>query len=103
MLESLVQPWATELGDNPELQFMKGTTVNAVSLGITNKDFFENLSKERKKAVQEHGATLIFSPSAYEDAADVVGFLAGGQSKCVTGSVVAATAVATFSEQDTSA
>lgn len=92
-LEGLTRAWAAELGDNPQLEFMKGTTVNAVTVGLTASGMYDDMPAESKKWLEDNftpGQLLGKKIATCEDIADVVGFLCGRDSRWVTGSVVAA-------------
>jgi 3-oxoacyl-[acyl-carrier protein] reductase len=89
-MESLVRSWALEL----PLSF-PGTTVNAVSVGLTDTPGLrafpaaavEALKAQRVPKVKVvEGGRMGFA----EDVADVVGFLVSGKARWVSGSVVAA-------------
>lgn len=89
-LESLAQSWAAEL----PLTF-PGTTVNAVSVGLTDTpglrgfpaEAVERLKGERLARVKVVEGGRLGWP---EDVADVVGWLVSEKSRWQTGSVVAA-------------
>ncbi|KAH0283913.1 NAD(P)-binding protein [Aureobasidium namibiae CBS 147.97] len=92
-LEGLARAWADELGANPELEFMKGTTANTVAVGFTETDMVSKMPPPMRQAVNQHVlAKQSLGPRAAlpEDIADVVGFLCGPDSRWVTGSVVSA-------------
>jgi 3-oxoacyl-[acyl-carrier protein] reductase len=89
-MEALTRSWAIEL----PLSF-PGTTVNAVSVGLTDtpglrkspRDEVEALKKQLLPKVRVvDGGRMGFA----EDVADVVGFLVSEKARWVTGSVVAA-------------
>ncbi|QRC97570.1 hypothetical protein JI435_086590 [Parastagonospora nodorum SN15] len=89
-LEALVRGWAVEL----PLTF-PGTTVNAVSVGLTDTPGLRQFPREAVQALKEQrvpkvkvveGGRMGFA----EDVADVVGFLVSEKARWVTGSVVAA-------------
>lgn len=89
-LESLARSWAVEL----PLSF-PGTTVNAVSIGLTDTpgvrrfppEVVEALKKQRLKKVKIVEGGRMGYP---EDIADVVGWLVSEKARWQTGSVVAA-------------
>lgn len=89
-LESLARSWAVEL----PLSF-PGTTVNAVSIGLTDTpgvrrfppEVFEALKKQRLRKVKIVEGGRMGYP---EDIADVVGWLVSEKARWQTGSVVAA-------------
>ncbi|THV98686.1 NAD(P)-binding protein [Aureobasidium pullulans] len=92
-LEGLARAWADELGANPELEFMKGTTANTVAVGFTETDMVSKMPPLMREAVNQNVlAKQSLGPRAAlpEDIADVVGFLCGPDSRWVTGSVVSA-------------
>ena len=92
-LEGLTRAWAAELGANPQLEFMAGTTVNSVTVGLTASSMYDNLPAEVKKSAEDTflpGQLLGRDVASCEDVADVIGFLCGRDSRWVTGSVVAA-------------
>jgi 3-oxoacyl-[acyl-carrier protein] reductase len=94
-LEGLARAWADELGANPELEFMKGTTANTVAVGFTETDMVSKMPPAMREAVNQNVlAKQSLGPRAAlpEDIADVVGFLCGPDSRWVTGSVVSADA-----------
>jgi 3-oxoacyl-[acyl-carrier protein] reductase len=89
-LEALARSWALEL----PLTF-PGTTVNAVSVGITDTPGLRAFPAAAVKALKEQrvpkvkvvaGGRMGFA----EDVADVVGWLVSEKARWVTGSVVAA-------------
>jgi 3-oxoacyl-[acyl-carrier protein] reductase len=95
-LESLARSWAIEL----PLSF-PGTTVNAVSVGLTDTPGLrafpaaavEALKAQRLKKVKVvEGGRIGFA----EDVADVVGWLVSEKARWTTGSVVAANGGAEF-------
>ncbi|CAI6332526.1 unnamed protein product [Periconia digitata] len=95
-LESLVRSWALEL---PPL--FPGTTVNAVSVGLTDTPGLrslppadiEGLKKQRLPKVKVVEGGRMGYP---EDVADIVGFLVGEKARWQSGSVVAANGGAEF-------
>ncbi|KAG9528586.1 NAD(P)-binding protein, partial [Aureobasidium melanogenum] len=92
-LEGLARAWADELGANPELEFMKGTTANTVAVGFTETDMVSKMPPAMREAVNQNVlAKQSLGPRVAlpEDIADVVGFLCGPDSRWVTGSVVSA-------------
>lgn len=92
-LEGLSRAWADELGANPELEFMKGTTANTVAVGFTETDMVSKMPAPMREAINQNVlAKQSLGPRAAlpEDIADVVGFLCGPDSRWVTGSVVSA-------------
>jgi 3-oxoacyl-[acyl-carrier protein] reductase len=89
-MESLVRSWAIEL----PLSF-PGTTVNAVSVGLTDTPGLRSYPAAAVEAlkVQRVGKVKIVEGGRMgqaEDVADVVGWLVSEKSRWVTGSVVAA-------------
>jgi len=94
-LEGLARAWADELGANPELEFMKGTTANTVAVGFTETDMVSKMPPAMREAVNQNvlaKQSLGSRAALPEDIADVVGFLCGPDSRWVTGSVVSADA-----------
>lgn len=92
-LEGLSRAWADELGANPELEFMKGTTANTVAVGFTETDMVSKMPPPMREAVNQNVlAKQSLGPRVAlpEDIADVVGFLCGPDSRWVTGSTVSA-------------
>lgn len=92
-LESFTRTWAEEFGANPQLEFMKGTTVNAVSAGLIDSDLISSYGPEMRQSLetkilpkQSLGATI----GKCENVADIVGFLCSHDARWMTGSVVAA-------------
>jgi 3-oxoacyl-[acyl-carrier protein] reductase len=89
-MESLVRSWAIEL----PLSF-PGTTVNAVSVGLTNTPGLRSFPAAAVEALKEErlGKVRVVEGGRMgqaEDVADVVGWLVSEKSRWVTGSVVAA-------------
>jgi 3-oxoacyl-[acyl-carrier protein] reductase len=89
-MESLVRSWAIEL----PLSF-PGTTVNAVSVGLTDTPGLRSYPAAAVEAlkVQKVGKVKIVEGGRMgqaEDVADVVGWLVSEKSRWVTGSMVAA-------------
>ena len=84
-LEALVRSWALEL----PLTF-PGTTVNAVSVGITNTPGLQAFSAVEKERVRKVKVVEGGRMGCAEDVADVVGFLVSDKARWVTGSVVGA-------------
>lgn len=90
-LESLTRSWADELGKRPG---MEGTTVNAVCVGFTKTDAFNNIPKERRDPLVESDAkevTVGNRIAESEDIADVVGLIVSEKARWISGSVVSAT------------
>ena len=78
---------------NPQLDFMAGTTVNSVTVGLTASSMYDNVPAEVKKSAEDiflPGKLLGRDVASCDDVTDVVGFLCGRDSRWVTGSVVAA-------------
>jgi 3-oxoacyl-[acyl-carrier protein] reductase len=95
-LESLARSWAVEL----PLSF-PGTTVNAVSVGLTDTPGLRSFPAAAVEALKAHrvkkvkvveGGRMGFA----EDVAEVVGWLVSEKARWVTGSVVAANGGAEF-------
>ena len=90
-IESMTRGWADNLGRR---EFMLGTTVNAVSVGLTKSDAWDALPEAAQKRVLESDLPTISVGSRIaetEDIADIVGFLVSEKSRWVSGSVVGAT------------
>ena len=89
-MESLVRSWAIELPHS-----FPGTTVNAVSVGLTDTPGLRAFPTEAVQALKEQRLPKVKVMEGgrmgqAEDVADVVGFLVSEKSRWVTGSVVAA-------------
>ncbi|KAL1798593.1 hypothetical protein ACET3X_002630 [Alternaria dauci] len=89
-MESLVRSWAIELPHS-----FPGTTVNAVSVGLTDTPGLRSFPPEAVQALKEQRLPKVKVAEGgrlgqAEDIADVVGFLASEKSRWVSGSVVAA-------------
>jgi 3-oxoacyl-[acyl-carrier protein] reductase len=89
-MESLVRSWAIEL----PLSF-PGTTVNAVSVGLTNTPGLRSVPAAAVEALKEERLEKVTVVEGgrmgqAEDVADVVGWLVSEKSRWVTGSVVSA-------------
>ncbi|KAI4652500.1 uncharacterized protein J4E79_008806 [Alternaria viburni] len=89
-MESLVRSWAIELPHNSP-----GTTVNAVSVGLTDTPGLRAFPAEAVQALKEQRLPKVKVMEGgrmgqAEDVADVVGFLVSEKSRWVTGSVIAA-------------
>lgn len=85
-LESLVRTWSKELGRE-----YGGLTANAVAPGLVATELWEGLPSERKAFWEKQAAerTVGGRIGTTEDVAGVVGWLAGDESKWVTGTTVA--------------
>lgn len=73
---------------------MMGTTVNAISVGLTNSDAWKSMPEAVQKAVLDKDLpTISVGPriAECEDIADIVGFLVSEKSRWVSGSVIGAT------------
>ncbi|OCK94529.1 NAD(P)-binding protein [Cenococcum geophilum 1.58] len=91
-LESLTRSWALELGSAPGMQ---GTTVNAVSVGLTDSHGFRSLPDATQQALKDERLPKVTVAEGgrmgeCEDVADVVGWLVSEKARWVSGSVVAA-------------
>jgi 3-oxoacyl-[acyl-carrier protein] reductase len=89
-MESLVRSWAIELPHS-----FPGTTVNAVSVGLTDTPGLRAFPPEAIQALKEQRVPKVKIVEGgrmgqAEDVADVVGFLVGEKSRWISGSVVAA-------------
>ncbi|OWY47666.1 NAD(P)-binding protein [Alternaria alternata] len=89
-MESLVRSWAIELPHS-----FPGTTVNAVSVGLTDTPGLRSFPPEAVRALKEQRLPKVKVAEGgrigqAEDVADVVGFLVSEQSRWVSGSVMAA-------------
>lgn len=76
-LEGLARCWAAELGGN-------GTTVNCVNPGPVESEMLKNIPKEIVEA-QKASTPLEKRVGTVEEVAAVVAWLAGGESRWVTG------------------
>jgi 3-oxoacyl-[acyl-carrier protein] reductase len=76
-LEGLTRAWAAELGHN-------GTTVNCVNPGPVQSDMLDNIPKDIVEG-QKKGTPLENRLGTKEEIADVVAWLAGPDSRWVTG------------------
>lgn len=81
-LEGLTRSWARELGKN-------GTTVNAVNPGPVQSAMLENIPKDIVEG-QKANTPIENRVGTVEEVAAVVGWLAGEESRWVTGQVVSA-------------
>jgi len=89
-MESLVRSWAIELPHS-----FPGTTVNAVSVGLTDTPGLRAFPAEAVQALKEQRLPKVKVVEGgrmgqAEDVADVVDFLVSEKSRWVTGNVVAA-------------
>jgi len=89
-MESLVRSWAIELPHS-----FPGTTVNAVSVGLTDTPGLRAFPADAVQALKEQRVPKVKVVEGgrigqAEDVADVVGFLVSEKSRWVTGSVIAA-------------
>ncbi|CAA9964927.1 FabG Dehydrogenase [Pyrenophora teres f. maculata] len=89
-MESLVRSWATELPHD-----FPGTTVNAVSVGLTDTPGLRSFPPAAIEALKEQRLNKVKVVEGgrmgyAEDVADVVDWLVSEKSRWVTGSVVAA-------------
>ncbi|CAG5163416.1 uncharacterized protein ALTATR162_LOCUS6454 [Alternaria atra] len=89
-MEALVRSWAIELPHS-----FPGTTVNAVSVGLTDTPGLRSYPPEAVQALKEQRLPKVKVVEGgrlgqAEDIADVVGFLVSDKSRWVSGSVVAA-------------
>ncbi|KAG9194553.1 hypothetical protein G6011_04588 [Alternaria panax] len=89
-MESLVRSWAIELPHS-----FPGSTVNAVSVGLTDTPGLRSFPSEAVQALKEQRLPKVKVVEGgrlgqAEDVADVVGFLVSEKSRWVSGSVVAA-------------
>jgi NAD(P)-dependent dehydrogenase (short-subunit alcohol dehydrogenase family) len=89
-MESLVRSWAIELPHS-----FPGTTVNAVSVGLTDTPGLRSFPQEAVQALKDQRLPKVKVAEGgrmgqAEDVADVVGFLVSEQSRWVSGSVMAA-------------
>jgi len=90
-VEGLARAWADELGADPELDFMNGTTCNAVSVGFTDTDSTRYMPSQVRDPMQQFvfkmqslGSRL----ASAEDIADAIGFLCGNDSRWITGQTI---------------
>jgi len=86
----MARAWADELGRN---EATLGTTVNSVSVGLTNTPQVNSLPAAMQTALKEERLPLVSVGerlATIEDVADVVGFLVSEKARWVSGSVVAA-------------
>jgi 3-oxoacyl-[acyl-carrier protein] reductase len=88
----LTRSWALELGSAPGMQ---GTTVNAVSVGLTDSHGFRSLPDATQQALKDERLPKVTVAEGgrmgeCEDVADVVGWLVSEKARWVSGSVVAA-------------
>lgn len=85
-LESMVRTWSKELG-----RAYGGLTANAVAPGLVETDLLKGLDAERRKVWEEKAkdGTVSGRIGRPEDVAGVVGWLAGDESRWVTGTTVA--------------
>lgn len=85
-LESLIRTWSKEFGKE-----YGGLTANAVAPGLTATELWEGLPAERKEFWQKQAVerTNEGRIGTTADVAGVVGWLAGDESRWVTGTTVA--------------
>ncbi|CEI62424.1 hypothetical protein FVEN_g4966 [Fusarium venenatum] len=91
--ESLCRTWSQAFGGKDErYSFMAGTTVNAVTAGLTQTDAVMDCGPEAVKRFQDEFFPLQSMPQfgQPEDVADVVGMLCGHDGRWITGSVISA-------------
>lgn len=91
--ESLCRTWAQAFGGkNPAYEFMKGTTANSVSVGLTETDAVVDCGPEAVKTFQDEffPGQSIPKFGQPEDVADVIGLLCGEDARWITGCVVSA-------------
>ena len=81
-LEGLTRCWAAELSHN-------GTTVNAVNPGPVQSAMLDNIPKEIV-AAQKAATPIEHRVGTAEEIAAIVGWLAGEESRWVTGQVLSA-------------
>jgi 3-oxoacyl-[acyl-carrier protein] reductase len=81
-IEGLTRCWAAELGHD-------GTTVNTVSPGPVQSEMLDNIPKEIVEA-QKKATPLQNRVGTVEEVADIVGWLAGEESRWVTGQTISA-------------
>jgi 3-oxoacyl-[acyl-carrier protein] reductase len=81
-IEGLTRSWAAELGHN-------GTTVNTVNPGPVQSEMLNNIPKEIVEA-QNKATPLQNRVGTVEEVAEVVGWLAGDESRWVTGQAISA-------------
>ena len=91
--ESLCRTWAQAFGGKDErYSFMKGTTANAVTVGLTETEAVVGCGPEAVKTFQDEFFPMQSIPrfGQPEDVADVVGMLCGPDARWITGCVVSA-------------
>jgi 3-oxoacyl-[acyl-carrier protein] reductase len=81
-IEGLTRCWAAELGHD-------GTTVNTLSPGPVQSELLDNIPKEIVEA-QKKATPLQNRVGTVEEVADIVGWLAGEESRWVTGQTISA-------------
>ncbi|KIN00147.1 hypothetical protein OIDMADRAFT_104129 [Oidiodendron maius Zn] len=81
-IEGLTRSWAAELGHN-------GTTVNTVNPGPVQSEMLDNIPKEIIDA-QKKATPIQNRVGTVEEVADVVGWLAGEESRWITGQTISA-------------
>ena len=81
-IEGLTRSWAAELGHN-------GTTVNTVNPGPVQSEMLDNIPKDIVEA-QKKATPVQNRVGTMEEVADIVGWLAGEESRWVTGQAISA-------------
>jgi 3-oxoacyl-[acyl-carrier protein] reductase len=81
-MEGLTRSWAAELGYN-------GTTVNTVNPGPVQSEMLDNIPKDIVEA-QKKATPVQNRVGTVEEVADVVGWLAGEESRWITGQTISA-------------
>lgn len=81
-IEGLTRSWAAELGHN-------GTTVNVVNPGPVESEMLDNIPKEIVEA-QKKATPVQNRVGTVEEVADVVGWLAGEESRWISGQTLSA-------------
>lgn len=88
-LESMTRVWAEELGKRPG---MERTTVNALSVGLTNTDLLKSMPRDDPvfRALTERTRLVSVEERLGEpdDIAEIAGWLATERARWVTGSVI---------------
>lgn len=91
--ESLCRTWAQAFGGKDErYAFMKGTTANAVTAGLTETDAVVDCGPEAVQRFQDEFFPTQSIPrfGQPEDVADVIGLLCSADARWITGCVVSA-------------
>lgn len=91
--EALVRSWADAFGGNdPQFEFMAGTTANAVLVGLTKTDAVHRLPPGGFESLAAKYVTQQSIPriAEAEEVADVVGLLCSKEARWMTGSVIPA-------------